>query len=191
MRFLPFLFLFHFSFGAFAQFSFDNPSFEGEPQDAIVPAGWIGCEPFTTPDILPGYWGVYNEASDGETFVGIITRRDGSFESFGQRTKQVLKKGECYAFAVDVAHSKTYAGYNGVIKLKVWIGGSKCEKDQLVYETNPLKSTDWKNIVIEFTPKQDTRYIIFEAAYDTSKAKPYNGNLLLDNVSMVVPCKRA
>ena len=55
-----------------------NASFEGEPQDATVPIGWLACEPFTTPDILPGFWGIFQEASEGETYVGLITRENGT-----------------------------------------------------------------------------------------------------------------
>ena len=43
------------------------------------------CEDFTTPDILPGFWGEYNEANHGETYVGMITRANGTYESIGKR----------------------------------------------------------------------------------------------------------
>ena len=70
----------------------NNASFEGVPQDATTPSGWQECELGTTPDILPGFWNVYTEASDGETFIGLITRDDGSFESIGQRLSSPLKE---------------------------------------------------------------------------------------------------
>ena len=68
-----------------SQIYLTNASFEGEPQDATVPTGWFACELGTTPDILPGFWGVYSESSEGETYLGLITREDGTFESIGQR----------------------------------------------------------------------------------------------------------
>src|SRR5689334_15278944 len=46
-----------------------NPSFEDTPQDATMPQGWTGCKEGTTPDILPGFWGVYTPPSDGQTYV--------------------------------------------------------------------------------------------------------------------------
>ena len=47
------------------QILLDNPSFEGEPKDATTPIGWLECEKGTTPDILPGFWGVYLQPYDG------------------------------------------------------------------------------------------------------------------------------
>lgn len=174
-----------------AQFTLNNSSFEGEAQDATIPVGWIGCERNTTPDILPGFWGVYTEASDGETYAGIITRMDGTFESIAQRTKKPLKKGICYSFAMDLAYSKTYSGYNGKIKLRIWGAESKCDKTQLLYESRVIEHTNWLNHNIQFTPKSKLKYLIFEAAFDESKAKFYNGNLLMDNISPIKACNRA
>jgi len=51
------------------QIFLNNPSFEDTPSDATTPMGWFECEEYTTPDILPGYWGVYDEAVEGETYV--------------------------------------------------------------------------------------------------------------------------
>ncbi|MCB0682774.1 MAG: hypothetical protein KDC32_18010, partial [Saprospiraceae bacterium] len=54
------------SVSGIAQIPFQNPSFEGdEPQDATVPAGWFPCKEGTTPDILPGVWGVHTEPAEG------------------------------------------------------------------------------------------------------------------------------
>lgn len=188
--FCLFFFALLISFSATAQSSFDNPSFEGEAQDATVPAGWVPCARMTTPDILPGFWGVYTEPSDGETFVGIITRSSGTFESFTQRISQPLNPKTCYRFSVDLAHSRTYAGYNGKIKLKIWGGKKKCQKDQLLYDSGVIDNNIFETHKIEFTPEKKIRYIYFEASFDDSKPKPYNGNLLMDNLSLIVHCGR-
>ena len=188
---LAFSFVLLFNSFLFGQSTFNNPSFEGEPQDATVPVGWVGCEPDTTPDILPGYWGVYNEPADGDTFIGLITRRNNTYESITQRLKQPLLKDKCYVFAIDLAHSRTYSGYNGNIILKVWGGNSKCEKAQLLYETEAIKNINWQNHNIQFRPKNEMRYIIFEANFEKGTTKPYNGNLLMDNISAIKWCGRA
>lgn len=69
------LLFFTFLSGLCQNIQFFNPSFEGEPRDAITPLGWIGCEDGTTPDILPGPWGVYLPASEGQTYMGLIVRK--------------------------------------------------------------------------------------------------------------------
>ena len=148
-----------------AQTNLINPSFEGEPQDATVPVAWHACALGTTPDILPGVWGVYTEPSDGDTFVGLITRDDGSWESIGQRLTSPLKSGDCYTFSIDLAHSKTYSGYNEPIKLRVWGGNTKCDKNQLLLETDFVDHSNWKTYHLKFSTREEIRYLIFEAYY--------------------------
>ena len=112
------------------QVSMFNPSFEGEPQDAIMPIGWIGCEDGTTPDLLPGPWGVYNDAYDGQTFMGLIVRKNGTWECIGQRLPESLKADNCYFFKLMMASAKTYNGYNKPAVLRVWGGNERCEKNR-------------------------------------------------------------
>ena len=174
-----------------AQISLQNASFEGEPQDATTPIGWLECERETTPDILPGYWGVYKEAYDGDTYVGLITRSNGTWEAIGQRLKSSLKKGQCYSFSLQVAYSELYAGYNEPIKLRIWGGDKRCEKTQLLGETKIIDHEEWKLYPFKFKPQDRIRYIIFEAYYNEDKKFTHNGNVLLDNISPIIWCPRA
>lgn len=167
-----------------------NPSFEGKPSDATMPVGWFMSIPGTTPDILPGYWGVYQEAEDGDTFLGLITRPDGSWEAIAQRLPRRLKEKECYQFLVDLAHSKTYSGYNGPLKLRVYGGSSKGDRSYLLFESPLIDHAHWKSYPIQFNLKRDISYLIFEA-YHSSEPFKYPGNILLDNVSRLVACPRA
>ena len=173
-----------------AQIYLDNASFEGDPADATIPVGWHECAPLTTPDILPGVWGVYSEPAEGDTFVGLITRSDGSFESIGQRLKKPLEKGECYKFELDLAHSDTYSGFGKPIKLRVWGGTSRCALNQLVFETDFIKHTEWKTYSILFFSKITINYLILEAHFQ-EEPKPRKGNVLIDNISKIKKCNRA
>ena len=173
------------------QITLDNASFEGEPQDATVPVNWFPCEKGTTPDILPGPWGVQTEASEGETYMGLITRKNGTWESVGQRLSEPLKKKTCYKFNLDLAHSKTYSGYNKSIKLKIWGGTRSCKKSQLLGETTFIDHAEWKNYQFQFVTKKKINYIIFEAYYMDGLFFHYNGNILIDNCSEFVECNRA
>lgn len=167
-----------------------NASFEGEAQDATMPVGWFACAPLTTPDILPGYWGVYSEASEGETFMGLITRGNGSWESIGQRFSAPLKAKECYEFSIDLAHSKTYAGYNQSLKIRIWGGRKRCGKDQLLAETKLIDHSDWETYTYRFTPEKRINYIIIEAFYEEGHFSR-QGNILIDNISVFKICPRA
>ncbi len=174
-----------------AQIRLANPSFEGDPQDATTPTGWMPCMVGSTPDILPGAWGVYTPASDGETFLGMITREDGSWENIGQRLKQPLKALECYSFQIDLARSSTYSDYNMPLKLRIWAGETLCSLDQLLGETGFIKHTDWQTYTFNFLTKKKYNYIILEAHYATGVLFSYKGNILLDACSTINPCIRA
>ncbi len=168
---------------------FHNPSFEDEPADATVPHGWWGCEPLTTPDILPGYWGVYLPPSEGESYVGLITRENGSFESIGQRLTGVLKKGYCYSFLMDLAHSATYAGYNEVIQVRIWISNKKCGQHQLIFQSPLISHKQWLTYEVDFTPDVDSEFILIEA-FTGGKNIRKKGNILIDNLTTIVNCSR-
>ena len=195
MQYLTYLLLFVSSFFVIPiigqNIRLDNTSFEGEPQDATMPQRWYAVEKGTTPDIMPGPWGVYLEPADGETYIGLITREDGSFESIGQRLKIPLKAKDCYSFSIDLAHSKAYANYNLPIRLRIWGSENRYSKDQLLTESAVIKHTDWKNYKFQFLTKKEYPYIIFEAYYMKGMFTPYKGNILIDNVSVFKRCPKA
>lgn len=168
----------------------NNASFEGEPQDATMPVGWFACTLATTPDILPGPWGVYEEPAEGDSFVGLITREDGSWEAIGQRLSQPLKPGDCYTFSLELAHSATYADYNQPIQLKIWGGLRKCDRTQLLFESPLIESTDWTTFAVEFFAEKELNYLCLEAQLP-AKSGPRRGNILIDHISPLKRCARA
>lgn len=169
----------------------DNPSFEGSAQDATTPVGWFACGESSTPDILPGVWGVYKEPADGDTFLGLITREDGTWEAIGQKLRQPLIENECYTFSIDLARSTTYAGYDIPVKFQMWGAENKCSRQQLLAETSVVRHTNWKTYNFEFTTKKQINYIIIEAKFANGIYFAYKGNLLLDHCSKFKKCIRA
>jgi len=169
------------------QITIINPSFEDEPADATTPQGWHPCDNMTTPDILPGFWGVYNDPSDGNTYVGIITREDGTYEQFGQRLSSKLKKGQCYRTSIDLAHSIIYSGYNKPIQVRIYIGSSKCDKEQLIFESPVVNSMKWSTHTIEFVPNDEHEFFIIKAHY-SDESYSHKGNILLDNLRPFIAC---
>jgi len=179
-----------YSISSFAQISVVNPSFEDEPADATTPQAWHPCDEMTTPDILPGYWGVYNDPSHGNTYVGIITRENSTYESFGQKLSEPLKKGACYRSEIDLAHSKIYSGYNKPIRLRIYLGVTKCDRSQLIFESGVVSNVIWKTFKIEVKPKQDAQYLILEA-YHQDGTFSHKGNILIDNLKPFFNCGNA
>lgn len=173
-----------------AQIGLLNPSMEDTPSDATVPQGWSACAALTTPDILPGYWGVYQDAQEGDTYVGIITRENGSYESFGQRLSAPLLEGSCYQFNLWLAHASVYAGHGKPIKLQIYISDDLCGEDQLIWQSPLIEHEEWKSYSIQFTPMKKAQYIILKAFIKDGKFS-HKGNILIDNMSRITRCNRA
>jgi hypothetical protein len=172
-----------------AQMIFNNPSFEDEPSDATVPMGWFPCEIYTTPDIGPGPWGIDLEAEEGETYVGLITRSDGTFEAIGQRFPEVLEKGICYEFQLSAAACDTYSGFNERIKFRVWGSTKKLKRTQLLYESELIDNTEWEKHTVKFTANKKLKYLIIEAYIDLEEG-PKKGHVLLDDITNIKKCNK-
>lgn len=185
---LSFLFV-SFSITSTTAQSLNNPSFEDEPSDATVPMGWFPCAKHTTPDILPGYWGVYEDASDGETFVGLITRENSTYESIGQRISKPLKANNCYAISMDLAHSNHYSGYNQPLGLRVYVSDEKCDDQQLVKEIEAISHEEWKTYKLDFYTESAVKYILIEAFYKDGRFS-HKGNILIDNIKAFFDCSK-
>lgn len=166
-----------------------NPSMEGEPIDATMPDGWHSCQEGTTPDILPGPWGVETLPYDGHTYVGLITRNNATWEAIGQQFADPLKANACYRMSLAAAHSETYAGYNTGGRLRVWLGNEKCGRDQLILDVENLLHTEWKPYQIRFTPNTTCKYIIIES-YHPEGMKDVKGNILIDKIRWPILCER-
>lgn len=165
-----------------------NPSFEGEPQDATTPQGWDACGLYSTPDILPGPWGVYQKPDEGKSFIGLISREDGTWEYLGQQLSKPMKKNQCYNFSVKLARSTGYVGYNRPLRFRIWGGSKSCGKEELLGASPAIKHLDWKNYEFNFFPKKNYTFITLEAYYVGKEQ--YRGNLLIDNCSSIETCDR-
>lgn len=170
---------------------FRNPSFEDTPRASASPAGWQSFTGGSTPDILPGAWGVEVTPQDGRSCIGLITREDGSSEDVCQGLGETLKGGFCYKFSVYLAHAPKYVGYNHPVRIRVW-GGSKRGGKELLLASSPLiDHADWRNYKFQFIPNSDIRYITFEAYFAPGASFKYKGNILLDSCSAIEKCNRA
>jgi hypothetical protein len=175
----------------FKPIALNNPSFDGEPHDAVTPKSWTACGLDSSPDILPGPWGVYQKPTHGNTFIGLITREDNTWEALGQKMPKPFKKERCYKFKVDLASSPAYAGYSKPTCFRVWAGNSACDRAQLIAISPTVDHYEWKTYDFLFSPKEDYKYIIIECYYKQPSLNYYKGNLLIDNVSEFEMCDRA
>lgn len=178
-----------------------NNSFEEDhPWPGRMPYYWTDCAGFpreSPPDTHPnGYFGVTKMPHHGSSYVGMVVRANSTWESIGQRLSKPLKAGVCYKFSVYLALSPDYTAkdkttqelvnYNKPVKLKIYGSKYTYDKRNLLAETNAVTNTTWVDYQFDFTPDESYSFIILEAAY--LDKNPYNGNVLMDDATHLVPC---
>lgn len=169
---------------------FQNPSFEDKPRASACPTGWVSFTPGSTPDIMPGAWGIQVQPQEGKTCVALVTREDGTREDIAQQLPQVLKAGTCYTLKIYLAHAPQYVGYDHPVRLRIW-GGAGRGKEQILASSPLIDHPAWKEYTFQFVPGRDTRYITFEAFFAPGSLFHYRGNIVLDNCSPIERCDRA
>jgi hypothetical protein len=169
----------------------ENPSFEDRAGQNKFPQGWSSSTPDSTPDILPGAWGLSCEPQQGKTCVGLVSRPEGTREDLGQVLTRPLLKDSCYTFSLFLAHLPRYVGHNNPLRLRVWGGRVRGAREQLLDSSPLIDHSDWRSYKFQFTPTATIRYLAFEADYGPGVLFRYRGNILLDNCSPIFLCSRA
>lgn len=180
-----------------------NPSFEDHAQTSKPPRGWsynCGFPAESPPDTHPspeGSFDVVKPAYDGNTYIGMVVRDNETWESVSQRLSQPLEAGQCYEFSIMLARSELYisvsqasggdANYTTPVKLKIYGGYDYCSRNEVLGETKEVVNHRWLKYKFKFEPTENFSFITFEAFYKTPTLFPYNGNVLLDDASSIVP----
>lgn len=179
-----------------------NPSFEDMPRNSAPPKGWTNCgfPGESPPDVHPDpefEFRVSKPAQEGNTYLGMVTRENETYESVGQQLTSPFSADQCYAFSIQLARSEVYlsrsrktnqqSNYVTPIKLMVYGGYSICDRRQLLGESNLVNNYDWQEYRFKLSPKEDFTHIIFVAYYRQPSMFPYNGNILLDNAQPFRP----
>lgn len=168
-----------------------NPGLEAEKKSGGIIPDWKTATPGATPDIQPGLWGVHLLPEEGSSYVGLITREDGSREGIGQHLESALEAGKCYTMTIALAKAKDYAGHSWPVVLRIKGGGGSGKPLKTLTSSSAVTNQMWQTYIFEFTPSELIRYIVFEAAPVQGIIKPYRGNLLIDNISPIKQCIRA
>jgi hypothetical protein len=182
-----------------------NPSFEDFPRPGQQPRGWFDCGDInfplqTAPDVHPSMvngipiFGVTQQSYHGNTYLGMVHRENGSYESVAQRLKSRLLMGNIYSFTLSLCTSENYEsairkGENIVdtdfttpVFLRIWGGIGFCGKQELLAQSPVIDNLGWKEFTFFLEPKsEDISYIVLEVASD----ELVNGNLLIDNASSI------
>ena len=157
----------------------NNPSFEDVPNHSRPPSGWYFCGPIgeSPPDVHPnGFFKVDHEALHGDTYVGMVTRDNDSWECLGQQLEKPLVSGQCYQFTIYLAQSQTYesvsrstmapALFTIPVILRIWGGNQNCQKLGLLTQSEPISHEDWIQHTFYFQPKTAFTHFFLEVYFD-------------------------
>ena len=136
---------------------------------------------------------------DKSKYLGLVTRDNNTWDGIGQKLKTPLLANVTYDFSLYACMSSTYIGksifknrtvmYTTPITLRIWGGSGYCAKEELLLETQVIRNEEWKKFELSIKPKSSTGHILIEAFYKVPSLFPYNGNVLIDNLSDFVPQK--
>ncbi|HFA49874.1 MAG TPA: OmpA family protein [Bacteroidetes bacterium] len=187
-----------------------NPSFEGTPTigkaGSKLPDGWFDCGfPSETPPdvhlVVDNPFGVEQTPFEGNSYLGLVVRKNDTWERVSQRLTAPLKAGQCYEFTISLSRSLFYlsknkpsgeeANFTTPAVLRIWGGNGYCNRAELLAESSSVINSRWLKYNFKFNPTKTHTYIVFEAFYKTPTPFPYNGNILMDDASpiMPVPCE--
>jgi hypothetical protein len=177
-----------------------NPGFEDMPRHSQVPRFWINCGPpnESPPDILPEMtFQVSLPAYEGNTYLGLVTRDNDTWESVGAKLGGLLELGKCYKFSIALARSLSYysvsreknipANFITPTRLRIWGGRGPCARDELLATSSVIAHKTWETYTFILAPEEGSySHLILEVFYLENLLFPTNGNLLLDDASALV-----
>lgn len=176
-----------------------NPSFEDIPGPGRPPLGWYFCGPAeeTPPDVQPvERMHVYQKAIHGKTYAGLVVRDNNTQETLGQALDQPLLAGHCYMLRFYTCRSANFASYSRLtleptnftepVKLQIWAGNQHCNRQYLLAETKAIADTSWQINQLILQAPADCDQVFFSAIYHDSTSF-YNGHLMIDNLSPILP----
>ena len=179
-----------------------NPSFEAMPRVSKVPTGWMYCGPKdeTPPDIHSGTepehaFGVETLPAHARTYLGLVTRSNGTWEAVGVGLLNNFQAGKTYWMSLQLARSEKYWSHDRVTRkpanyaepaiFRIWAGYDMCDRNELLIETDPIVHTEWESYDFILRPSEAFDHLILEVFYAVYEDEAYNGNLLIDDISAI------
>lgn len=182
------------------QITLPNTSFDLDtPGHSKTPRGWMSCGWSTEspPDILPdGTFQVTMPAFDGVTYLGLVTRDNGTWEAVGTRLSSPIEQDKCYSMKLALAQSDSYysvsrltntpANFISPVRLILWGANGNCGHGEVLAATDVINHFQWKTYTIQFRPQADSyTHLVLEVYYPENALQPTNGNLLVDGISSI------
>jgi gliding motility-associated-like protein len=179
--------------GAAAQIPVLNPSFEGPLIQGHLPGPWHNiCALTSTPDIQPGFLNVTTPAYDGDSYVQLLCRTDGTNEGIYQTLAPYTLTGapvpgQVYYFQIWLAafNPEGYR-FRTPARLQVWLSASTqqpCTQKYLAWQSPPITHAEWQPYLVLMTVPAGMAYDIIQFESVHPDRDYVNGNVLLDGMS--------
>jgi hypothetical protein len=174
----------------------DNPSFESMPGPSLVPSDWFvyGSPGESPPDTQPGFFGVKTRPQEGETYLGMVTRDNGTTEGVIQYLDYPMLPGNQYEMSLFLSTSevlvsnsrKTNETVQYTTPVDLSILGYKAGSNALcmIAKVQKIEHFNWQLYTIPIRPCDTIECIVFSASQPYEAA--VNGNILIDNCSPIV-----
>lgn len=176
-----------------------NPSFEDRPGAGVVPQGWfnVGFEGESPPDIQPGIFACTLKPLHGNTYLGLATRDNATWESVAQELSSPLLANVVYSFSIALAKPANFLSisrstgkdvrFSDSVRLRIWGVSSGKNKRELLAESPIVQHSTWNHYHFNLRPSDiDVGFVLLEAHYGDPDHLG-NGYLLLDHCSAFVP----
>lgn len=176
-----------------------NPSFEDKAPAIKAPQGWFdaGFDGESPPDIQPGFFGCTQPPLHGESYLGLVTRDNGTWERVGQKLSSPLLKDSLYTFSTCLSVSAEYkslsrvserlTNYKGPVVLRIWAVNPEERTAELLAESPEITNAQWVRYIFHLLPVRNDADILLLEVYYASERQASNGHLLMDNCSDLVP----
>lgn len=170
-----------------AQNYITNPGFEGPDGVEVIPEDWFaGCGVMNTPDTQPGWWNVENVPQEGNSYISLLFKEDGTTESVYQKLPTPLQADACYIIEIQLAQAcqdslSDLFPYDLNHPGDLIIRGSAtygCNNGQVLASFEQISNCNWKTYYAIFQADSTINYIYVEFSKGTSLYQ--NGSVLID-----------
>ena len=132
----------------------------------------------------------------GDTYLGLVVRDNDTWEAVAQRLPRSIVANNCYELSLSICRSEVYmslsrttekqANYTRPVRLQIWGGNGFCDRQELLWQSPDITHDRWLNYDVRLMPKKGNfTHILFESYFIQPTLFPYNGNILLDNLSAI------
>lgn len=176
-----------------------NDGFEGNSQQGTPPPNWFNCNNgYSTVDTQPGVFNNYLSASQGQTYISLVTRQinpPGTVETAWADLIIPFEQDKCYEFKFDLSlTNQLYGTLNGVnyyfntpciLQIVGFNGGcSSPQNSEILWESDLLNNYSWQTFNVHIVPQTGTFQNIAIRPFFSPPTNFQNSAVLVDNIRL-------